>query len=824
MQEEGLGLGWYAEPMRRLPALLLFAAATLHAQLPQPQQQQPTRPFTLQQILSAPYALSLTAAPVGGRFAWVENAEGVRNLWVASATQPARQITHYTEDDGQDIGNLAWSPDATSLAYTYGAETGAGGRPANPDERHGQALHVIVQPLAPDAPAEDLGEGRSPLFMHGGCGVFFLRGGKVWARGFLPRPSPGPGATLYESLAGPQPAPPLLCQTREQGAFQVVTDRGSAHSLTLSPDGNLLAYISRRSGPSGGHSFLALYDLTALILQFSAPSTGNDSAPAFSPDGHQLAWLRAPATDAPEFATNRTSPNPWSIQLATLDAQHVATRTLFTPEANKPGSVLPRFATGDPRVWWAGDGKLLFCSESDGWNHLYALDLLTPHATPAKPVLLTPGAGEVEDVSVSPDGHHVLWSTNKVQEMFIADGAQECVAAESQLTKGDRDRRLVWSLDLSDATLKVQPLRGNDEIQTRPLQLEDGSIVALASGAFVPMHPVFMTGDPYEATDVMKNAWPRTYPESSLVFPKQVIFPSSSRDGQSSISLHGQLFLPGAVYEGRTRYATSCNGHHVSLPATRDAIEHPAILFFHGGPRRQMLLGYPAMDYYSNAYAFNQYLASRGYIVLSVNYRGGIGYGLDFRQCEHCGADGAAEYADVLGAQAYLASRPDVDPKRIGLWGGSYGGYLTALGLARNSDLFAAGVDFHGVHEWALESNASADWLDHDPTQTAAERDAILAHAHASSPMADIAKWRSPILLIHGDDDPEVAYAQTPVLTDALRARGVPVEVLIFPDEVHGFLLHRDWLAAYQTASDFFDRTLRRAHQESQNVGPLPKL
>jgi dipeptidyl aminopeptidase/acylaminoacyl peptidase len=217
-----------------------------------------------------------------------------------------------------------------------------------------------------------------------------------------------------------------------------------------------------------------------------------------------------------------------------------------------------------------------------------------------------------------------------------------------------------------------------------------------------------------------------------------------------------------------------------------------------------MLLGYPAMDYYSNAYAMNQYLASRGFIVLSVNYRGGIGYGLNFREAEHYGPNGASEYNDILAAAKYLQSRPDVDPKRIGIWGGSYGGYLTALALARNSDVFAAGVDFHGVHDWNLEDNAS-DWR----RGSNAERDAIAARAFASSPMADIDRWKSPVLLIHGDNDPEVAYAQTPLLADALRARHVPVEELIFPDEVHDFLLHRDWLAAYTAAAAFFERTLQ---------------
>jgi dipeptidyl aminopeptidase/acylaminoacyl peptidase len=96
----------------------------------------------------------------------------------------------------------------------------------------------------------------------------------------------------------------------------------------------------------------------------------------------------------------------------------------------------------------------------------------------------------------------------------------------------------------------------------------------------------------------------------------------------------------------------------------------------------------------------NQYLVSQGYVVLSVNYRSGIGYGMEFREAENYGATGASEYNDVVGAGLFLKSREDIDGTKIGLWGGSYGGYLTALGLAKASDLFAAGVDIHGVHDW----------------------------------------------------------------------------------------------------------------------------
>src|SRR5215475_12334837 len=112
-----------------------------------------------------------------------------------------------------------------------------------------------------------------------------------------------------------------------------------------------------------------------------------------------------------------------------------------------------------------------------------------------------------------------------------------------------------------------------------------------------------------------------------------------------------------------------------------------------------MLLGWHYRWEYANDYGANQYLASRGFIVLSVDYRLSVGYGQAFQFPDNTAVRGASEYRDILAAGRYLQSRPDVDPARIGVWGASLGGYLTALALGHNSDVFAAGVDVHGVHD-----------------------------------------------------------------------------------------------------------------------------
>src|SRR4029450_2784415 len=109
----------------------------------------------------------------------------------------------------------------------------------------------------------------------------------------------------------------------------------------------------------------------------------------------------------------------------------------------------------------------------------------------------------------------------------------------------------------------------------------------------------------------------------------------------------------------------------------------PALVFVPGGPVRQMLLGYHYMQFYHWAYGINQWLANQGYVVMSVNYRSGVGYGRSFRNAPNTGGRGNAEYQDVVAGGKYLQSRPDVDPNRVGIWGLSYGGVLTSQALAR---------------------------------------------------------------------------------------------------------------------------------------------
>jgi dipeptidyl aminopeptidase/acylaminoacyl peptidase len=515
--------------------------------------------------------------------------------------------------------------------------------------------------------------------------------------------------------------------------------RGRCAESTWSPDGSRLAFISRRTG----HNFIGVYDTKAGTVRYLDPSVDQDSSPVWSPDGKELVFLREPARRIPAFGPRREG-EPWSIRMA--DPATGQGRALWTAAKGK-GSVFHAVQAERQLFWTAGD-RIVFPWERDGWTHLYAIT-----RDGGAPTLLTPGAFEVEHVALSGDRAHLIYSSNQ----------------------DDIDRRHLWSVAVSGG--RPTAVTTGKGIEWLPRPTHDGKALAfLRSDARRPSRPVIQV-EPTVARDLAPESIPSDFPEAGLVEPQPVLI--SAADG---MILHGQLFLP---------------------PGTKPGERRPAVIFFHGGSRRQMLLGWHYMYYYCNAYAFNQYLASRGFVVLSVNYRSGIGYGLDFREALHYGATGASEYNDVVGAGLWLRDRSYVNGKRIGLWGGSYGGYLTALGLARGSNLFAAGVDIHGVYDW---NNLLRNRMPSYDPQVQGEPARI---AYEASPIAAVKSWRSPVLVVHGDDDRNVPFSESIHLVEDLRKQHVPLEQLIFPDEIHDFLVHRHWLRVQQASAAFLERWLK---------------
>lgn len=679
--------------------LCAFGLALAQPAVPAPSASLPTFAQAVEQddlaaTLALPVASGLTGARDAARFAWVESAAGVRNIWVADRKGPARRVTAYGEDDGKQLYDVALSRDGTSLAFVRGGDA------EFPDDRVPNAgfdatppaQQIFVMAAEGGAPAL-VGEGHSPVFAPARDRLAYTKQGEIWLR-------EGRGA-----------------------ARKLATVAGEVTRLTWSPDGTRLLLVDHR----GDHSFVALLDVDDARLRYLDPTLGFSIEPVFSPDGRQVAFIRyitPPAGAEPDKGSY------WSIRIA--DAANGAARRLWAAPSGIGGRYV---GTRSRNLFWSADGRIVFPWEHSGWLHPYAIDARKGGMA----LELTPGEFEVETFLLSLDGRSLVYAANA----------------------GDLNRRHVWR---------------------RPL--ESGASVRLTAGDGIESMPTF-AGDALAviATDVARPAYPALVGRElsplghvaaarGFVTPEPVVF--RAEDG---VEVHAQLFR------------------------AKGAGKHPALVYVHGGPRRQMLLGFHPSGYYSNAYIMNQHLAAKGYDVLAVNYRSGTGYGRAFRDAPETGRDGAAEYRDVLAAGRWLAAQDHVDPGRIGIWGGSWGGYLTALALARHSALFVAGVDLHGVHTLLR------------PVPDSLSPDAQLAARQLqwqSSPLAAINDWRSPVLLIHGDDDRNVNFSQSLLLARELAARGIPFRELVFPNERHNFLRHAHWLASFRAADAFLAETLMR--------------
>jgi dipeptidyl-peptidase 4 len=767
------------EPLIRsaVLAVAMVSLAGAHPRAGAPPARTPHQP-TFEQFTSPAYPVELVAAKKADRIAWIANDKGRRNVYTASGPlfRPVR-LTSFMEDDGIDTTQLSISDDGAVVTFTRGHTPNREGWIADPDtlpqgvERAIWAVHVVG-----GGPPWRLVEGSNGALSPDGRWVAFAKDGEIYR---------------VPVASGPRTS------DIDKGTKPFIRVWGTNANPVWSPDNHKLAFVSSRTD----HSFIAVYDVLSKKVTYISPSVDWDTNPAWSPDSRRIAYVRRPGTpfaqqSQPGSGGLGNPPGPAYNPLSPNNGRGgFGGRGGFAPgrgdnpggrggrgEAGERGGTPPRpglttaaFAggytiglwvadatTGEgrefwhnakddkvftniPSIQWAAADHVIFQIEPEEWTRVYSVPI--DGGSMSAPVSLTPQDGQIETSSLSPDGSYLYYGTNAT----------------------DIERRHIWRV----ATAGGVPERVTmgDAIEHDPVLTGGSHTLAVLSADWNRPQSVGV----YSIADASSASAPaehtifpvltKDFPADAHVKPELVI--TKAADG---LEIHNQLFLPKVIRPGEKR---------------------PAIIFVHGGPIRQMLLGYHYMEVYHTFYAVNEWLASQGYVVMSVNYRGGIGYGKSFRTAPGTNARGNSEYQDVVAGAKYLQSRPDVDPKRVGIWGLSYGGLLTSEALARNSDIFIAGVDLAGVH---LYGNS----LDPDNL------------AYKSSAISAIDTWKSPVLLIQGDDDRNVNFAQSVGLVELLRAHDVPFELMVMPDDVHETLLYQRWIAIFDRMEDFLRRNLAK--------------
>lgn len=663
-------------------------------------------PVSIEAVMEAPYPSSLVASEKGNSVAWVFDTKGCRNIWVAQGAH-SRQITPYTADDGFDIGDLAWSADESQLAYIRGGSIDDD-QPANVNNSLEGPVprEVWVISAAGGGAPRKVGAGHSPSFSPDGSRLVYADKNRIMS------------VALSAGSAAPTP---------------LMVDQGRIASMTFSPDGKKLAFVSARKE----HSLVGVLDLAAKTVTWLSPSLDHDTSPVFSASGTQIAFIRIASEKNPGFVSHRAG-EPWSIWVA--DAASGEAKRVWIADSGVGSVFAPTLAQRN--LFWNSRDELVFPWEKTGWLQLYAVP-----ARGGAPRPITHGQFEVVHMILSPDRHRLVYSSNE-----------------------DVDRMHVWTVDFKGGG---QPTAASKDraIEDYPQISGDGTIFALQSDATKPLQPVILAAG--GRWQLLAPEGVASFPSSRLVTPEAVTYPA--KDGQT---VHAQLFLPRDA---------------------RGAKPHPAIMFYHGGPRRQMLLGFNPMGAYAWMYALNQHFVSEGYIVISVNYRGGIGYGLDYREADNFGPGGGSEVNDILGTVSYLQGRKDVDAHKVGVWGGSYGGLMTALALARASKDIAVGVDYAGVYNWdSMLASLGAPVEPGEATRRGLD----------SSPIATIDQWHSPVLVVQADDDRNVPLQQSVELIEDLRAHHIDHEVIMMPNEIHDLAHYSSWMALFKATDDYLNRYL----------------
>ena len=578
-----------------------------------------------------------------------------------------------------------------------------------------------------------------------------------------------------------------VAETRAASPPRQITFGESVTFHEWSPDGEWIAYGVDRSGNEREGFYLISPDGTR-ERELLAPSEAFRVWGGFSRDGRQAA-----------FAATEPGGNDFHIYTLNLKAAEIRPLRVY---AGQGGTYVAAWRPD-------GSGLLLTRTRGEDANDVLYLDL---KAGEAKTLFQPKEAARYESFAWTPDSRGFYMASDEDRDFAglafydMAAGRLRWVETPQndveRVALSSDGRWLAWAENVQGfSELSVRDLRANRTTPLAPSVTRGGErpatealrgvvgVLEWAARAPVLAFHLSATGvpgdiwafDPSQAA--LTQGQPRRVTESTLagldpqrfIAPEAVSFPS--HDG---VTIHGLLYLPrGASAQSRP----------------------PVVLNLHGGPTGQAR---PAFG------AVSQYLVSRGYALLDLNFRGSTGYGKRFARLDN-GRLRPNAVRDMGAAVDWLAKsgRP-VDASKVAAMGGSYGGYMTYAALALLPEKFAAGVSFVGVSNWvtALEGASPAlkasDRVEYGNIDDPADREFF----KELSPVTHVAKVKAPILVSHGANDPRDPVTESDQFVRAIRERGGQVEYLRWPDEGHSIRKLSNRVTAYRRVARFLERTL----------------
>ena len=480
-----------------------------------------------------------------------------------------------------------------------------------------------------------------------------------------------------------------------------------------------------------------------------APATPPPGAPGKKAD-REIRWSMPEVSDDGKLAVAgaRSADNKdrWYV---TLDAETGTTRVIDTlhdeawiREAGGAfGSSGVEFLPDNHRVW--------FLSERDGWMHLYTLDAADPSA---KAKQLTSGQWEITNASLARDG----------KKFYITSTEEH---------PGERHLYFVW-LDGGPRT-KLTSMTGSNSAEVSPDESTMGLVYSYSTRPPEVFVARTMPGAVAKQVTTTPTAEWRAF---NWIDPKVITF--KARDG---VDVHARLFTPEMI------------------GAKRDP-NHPGVVFVHGAGYLQNAHKY--WSSYFREYMFHNLLASRGYVVLDVDYRASSGYGRDWRTAiyRHMGG---TDLEDIVDGAKYIVAKEQVNPKRVGLYGGSYGGFITLMAMFTTPDVFAAGAALRPVSDWAHYNHGYTSAILNVPQKDAEAY-------RKSSPIYFAEGLKGALLICHGMVDTNVFFQDSVRLAQRLiELRKDNWELAPYPVENHGFERASSWADEYKRILKLFEDHVR---------------